>query len=76
MHRKESRWGLYHYRLDYPEMDDSRWFVHVNLKKGEDGSMQMLERPVEPYVVPLDQKELRGYHELRINTGGAAAAHA
>jgi succinate dehydrogenase/fumarate reductase flavoprotein subunit len=72
MHRKESRWGLYHYRLDYPEMDDSRWFVHVNLKKGEDGSMQTLERPIDPYVVPLDQDELRGYHKLRIAPDAAA----
>src|SRR5688572_25932520 len=75
LYRKESRWGLYHYRLDYPEMDDARWFVHVNLKKGEDGRMQMLERPIDPYVVPLEKTELRGYHELRIG-GGASAAHA
>ncbi len=75
MHRKESRWGLYHYRLDYPELDDTRWFLHVNLKKNARGEMEVLERPVEPYVVPLDQDELRGYHGLRI-TGGATAAHA
>jgi hypothetical protein len=53
-------------------MDDSRWFVHVNLKKGEDGSMQTLERPIDPYVVPLDQDELRGYHKLRISPDAAA----
>jgi succinate dehydrogenase/fumarate reductase flavoprotein subunit len=64
--RTESRWGLYHHRLDYPEMDDQRWFVHVNLRKGRDGSMEVVERPVEPYVVPLDADERRGYHHLRI----------
>ena len=32
--RTESRWGLYHHRLDFPEMDDANWFVHVNIKKG------------------------------------------
>ena len=37
LYRTESRWGLYHYRLDYPEMDDDNWFVHVNLKKDADG---------------------------------------
>ena len=72
MHRKESRWGLYHHRLDYPEMNDERWFVHVNLKKGAGGAMEVLERPVEPYVVPLDQSELRGYHDLRINRDAPA----
>ena len=44
--RTESRWGLYHYRLDYPEIDDERWFVHVNLSKEEDGAMQAFKRPV------------------------------
>jgi succinate dehydrogenase/fumarate reductase flavoprotein subunit len=66
LYRTESRWGLYHYRQDFPAMDDERWFVHVNLKKNESGVMTMLERPVAPYVVPLDRSELRGYHHLRI----------
>jgi succinate dehydrogenase/fumarate reductase flavoprotein subunit len=73
MHRKESRWGLYHHRLDYPEMDDKRWLLHVNLKKGETGVMETLERPLDPYVVPLDPSELRGYHKLRISADVAAA---
>ncbi len=34
LYRTESRWGLYHYRLDYPEIDDANWFVHVNLLQG------------------------------------------
>jgi len=65
LYRTESRWGLYHYRQDFPELDDNDWFVHVNLKKGEQG-MEVFKRPVEPYVVPLDKAELRGYHGLRI----------
>lgn len=32
--RKESRWGLWHYRSDYPARDDS-WKKHIILKKGE-----------------------------------------
>jgi succinate dehydrogenase/fumarate reductase flavoprotein subunit len=67
LYRTESRWGLYHYRQDYPEMDDVNWFVHVNLKRGADGEIQVLKRPVAPYVVPLDEDELRSYHHLRIN---------
>jgi succinate dehydrogenase/fumarate reductase flavoprotein subunit len=66
--RTESRWGLYHHRLDFPEMDDANWFVHVNLKKGADGAMNLFRRPVEPYVVSLDAEELRSYHRLRIES--------
>ncbi len=64
--RTESRWGLYHYRQDFPKQDDEQWFCHVNLKKNERGEMELFKRPVDPYVVPLDREELRGYHGLRI----------
>jgi len=64
--RTESRWGLYHYRQDYPAMDDENWFVHVNLKLGSDGTMTLFKRPIEPYVVPLDQSELQTYRKIRI----------
>jgi hypothetical protein len=72
LYRTESRWGLYHYRQDFPEMDDQNWFVHVNLKKDDHGQMTVFKRPVAPYVVPLDDDELRGYHDLRISTDTAA----
>jgi succinate dehydrogenase/fumarate reductase flavoprotein subunit len=68
LYRTESRWGLYHYRQDFPEMDDSHWFAHVNLKRGAEGHMELLRRPVAPYVVALDEDELRSYHRLRINS--------
>jgi succinate dehydrogenase/fumarate reductase flavoprotein subunit len=68
LYRTESRWGLYHYRQDFPEMDDSHWFLHVNLKRGAEGDMELLTRPVAPYVVALDEDELRSYHRLRINS--------
>jgi len=67
--RTESRWGLYHHRLDYPEMNDAEWFVHVNLKKGPDGRMQLFKKPVEDYVVPMTSSELAGYHGLRLRAG-------
>ena len=69
--RTESRWGLYHYRLDCPEMDDENWFVHVNLKRDAAGNMVTFTRPVEPYVIPLDAGELQGYRRLRIGSGAA-----
>lgn len=30
--RKESRWGFYHYRSDYPEKNDTEWQKHVVLQ--------------------------------------------
>ena len=64
--RTESRWGLYHARQDFPEMDNASWFAHSILRRGADGEIEMLKRPVEPYVVPLDDEELQTYHRLRI----------
>ena len=74
LYRKESRWGLYHYRQDFPKLDDDNWFVHVNLKKDEQGQMSVFKRPVAPYVVPLEKAELRGYHDLRIEQESALSA--
>ncbi len=34
--RKESRWGFWHYRTDYPEKDDESWSRHVILTKTSD----------------------------------------
>ncbi|MET9232199.1 fumarate reductase/succinate dehydrogenase flavoprotein subunit, partial [Lentzea sp. NPDC003310] len=52
--RDESRWGLYHSRVDLPERDDARWFHHLNLRKNADGAMEFIKRPVSPYLVPVD----------------------
>ncbi|RBO93714.1 FAD binding domain-containing protein [Nocardia puris] len=51
--RTESRWGLYHDRADLPERDDHEWRYHLNVRKGDDGEMVFLERPVAPYLVPV-----------------------
>jgi succinate dehydrogenase/fumarate reductase flavoprotein subunit len=74
LYRKESRWGLYHHRLDYPEMNNREWFCHVNVKKGAAGDMQLLKRPVSPYVVPLHGDELETYHKLRVAAAAEASA--
>ena len=59
LYRQETRWGLYHYRLDYPEKNDDEWFCHVNLKKDESGQMILFKRPVDTYIVEVDTaKEL------------------
>lgn len=54
LYRKESRWGLYHYYVDYPEKNNEEWFCHVNLKKDDQGHMILMKRPIEPYIVDVD----------------------
>jgi succinate dehydrogenase/fumarate reductase flavoprotein subunit len=72
LERTESRWGLYHYRVDHPEMDNERWFVHLQLKKDARGVMTFVKRPVAPYIVPLDEDEMFAYHRLRIPAAAEA----
>jgi succinate dehydrogenase/fumarate reductase flavoprotein subunit len=71
--RTESRWGLYHYRADYPERDDVGWFVHCHLRKNAAGEMESIKRPVEPYILPLDEEEKTAYQRLRIVKEAATA---
>jgi succinate dehydrogenase/fumarate reductase flavoprotein subunit len=71
--RTESRWGLYHYRADYPERNDAEWFVHCHLRKTDAGTMESIKRPVEPYILPLDDEEKTAYQRLRIVKEAAIA---
>jgi succinate dehydrogenase/fumarate reductase flavoprotein subunit len=73
LYRTESRWGLYHLRVDYPEKDDANWFCHVQLKRGAGGAMTCFRREVEPYVLELDEEEKNAYQRLRIARTPAAA---
>jgi adenylylsulfate reductase subunit A len=50
-YRKETRWHCYGERLDFPERDDARWSVFVNSVRCPDGTIRILERPVERTVV-------------------------
>ncbi|MFI2643311.1 fumarate reductase/succinate dehydrogenase flavoprotein subunit [Streptomyces sp. NPDC018610] len=52
--RTESRWGLYHDRLDHPHRDDASWFHHLDLHKSPSGAMEFTARPVAPYLVPVE----------------------
>ncbi|GID64707.1 fumarate reductase/succinate dehydrogenase flavoprotein-like FrdA [Actinoplanes cyaneus] len=52
--RTESRWGLYHERADHPERNDEEWLYHLNLRRGPDGEMEFLKRPVAEYLFPVD----------------------
>ncbi|NKY50080.1 fumarate reductase/succinate dehydrogenase flavoprotein subunit [Nocardia vermiculata] len=87
--RTESRWGLYHDRVDLPERNDEDWRFHLNLRKNAAGEMEFLKRPVAPYFVPVpewervpgaaaepiavSQPELRGRPPLTENTTGGSA---
>lgn len=33
--RKESRWGWWHMRSDYPAKDDAHWLKHIVLTQGD-----------------------------------------
>lgn len=69
--REESRWGLYHHRVDFPERNDGEWFCHCHLKKGEDGRMTSFKKPVEPYLIALDAQEQSAYDRLRVKADAA-----
>jgi succinate dehydrogenase/fumarate reductase flavoprotein subunit len=70
--RTESRWGLYHHRVDYPERNDADWFCHTDLYKDASGNMASEKRAVEPYIVPLAHDERSAYDTLRIRERAAA----
>ncbi|MFG6297281.1 fumarate reductase/succinate dehydrogenase flavoprotein subunit [Streptomyces rochei] len=77
--RTESRWGLYHERLDHPGRDDASWFHHLDLYKSPTGAMEFTARPVAPYLVPVDgldavggpSRRLGEVHPEQVATAGA-----
>jgi succinate dehydrogenase/fumarate reductase flavoprotein subunit len=67
LYRTESRWGLYHARVDFPERNDVDWLVHVQLHKDCHGDMACFKRQLEPYIVPIDAEQQTAYQTLRIH---------
>jgi succinate dehydrogenase/fumarate reductase flavoprotein subunit len=74
LYRTESRWGLYHLRVDHPRRNDEQWFCHTRLSKGPDGAMRHAKHPVEPYIVPIDDHERDAYGRLRVREPAAPPA--
>jgi len=74
LYRTESRWGLYHARVDHPERNDAEWFVHAQLQKNAQGRMVSFKRPIEPYIVAIDDSERTAYQRLRVGSADALAA--
>ena len=66
LYRTESRWGLYHYRVDYPETNDGEWFCHVQTVKGDNNEPECFKREIDPYIVELDDEEKDAYNKLRV----------
>jgi len=58
LHRRETRWHCYQERLDYPQRDDARWTVFVNSVRDPDGTVRMVERPVERAHIEVELPEL------------------
>ena len=73
LYRTESRWGFYHFRVDYPETDNDDWFCHSLLCKDAEGRMAHRKRAVDSYVVPVDATEMTAYQKLRIAPAQEAA---
>ena len=66
LYRTESRWGLYHYRVDHPEKNDADWFCHVHLYQNENGEKTCKKLPIEPYVYEPEAAEKHAYDRLRV----------
>ena len=69
--RKESRWGLYHHRVDFPDRDQANWFCHSALRM-QDDAMVCTKRPIEPYLVQIAEEQAGAYDRLRVRTANAA----
>ncbi|HEX7478761.1 MAG TPA: hypothetical protein VF331_13225, partial [Polyangiales bacterium] len=52
-HRRETRWHCYQERLDYPERDDARYMVFVNSVRDPDGTLRIVEHPVQRAVLDV-----------------------
>jgi succinate dehydrogenase/fumarate reductase flavoprotein subunit len=71
--RTESRWGLYHHRVDYPATDNDNWFCHTLLERAVDGTMTSRKLPIAPYVVPVPEAERGSYNNMRLDPVATAA---
>ena len=66
LYRTESRWGLYHNRVEYPGKDDENWFCHTILTKGADGMPTLTKKEIEPYIIEIEEHERDAYDKQRI----------
>lgn len=46
LERKESRWGIYHHRVDYPRRDDEEWKKFIVVTEGAPGQPVTATQPI------------------------------
>ncbi|NWF57186.1 MAG: FAD-binding protein [Syntrophaceae bacterium] len=46
LERKESRWGIYHHRVDYPQRNDEDWRKFVVVHRGASGQPALTTQPI------------------------------
>ena len=66
--RTESRWGLYHNRVEFEGRDNENWFCHTLLTRGRDGMPTLRKQPVAPDVVEIDDTEKDAYYRQRVGS--------
>ena len=55
LYRTESRWGLYHYRLDFPNRNDEEWMCNTIIKKSfEKNEMTISKEDLKPYLFDVN----------------------
>ena len=58
LYRTESRWGLYHYRLDFPNRTDEEWMCNTIIKKSlENNEMTIFKEDLKPYLFDVNLNE-------------------
>ncbi|MEM8572300.1 MAG: fumarate reductase/succinate dehydrogenase flavoprotein subunit [Pseudomonadota bacterium] len=72
LYRTESRWGLYHNRVEYPGKDDNEWFCHTIMTKGADGLPESRKQQIRPYLVDIEEHEKDAYDKQRVSASVAA----
>ena len=65
LYRTESRWGLYHNRVEY-QRNDEDWFCHTLLSKNSEGMPDSKKQPIKPYVVEIAEDEKNAYDKQRV----------
>ena len=74
LYRKESRWGLYHNRVEYAGKNDEEWFCHTLLSKSDSGEYSLRKQDIKPYIVDVEEHERDAYEHQRVKSEPAVAA--
>lgn len=74
MYRTESRWGLYHNRVEYAGKNNDEWFCHTLLSKSPEGKYHMRKQDVQPYIVEIEDHEKDAYDKQRVKKQAEASS--